>query len=193
MTEFKRGAGVVFTCGPLGLLKEENGSRFVGGATVNEGDLGIYWGPISWGTIQEGWHLVAVEVGEEVYFAPVHMNQFTHLPDVVPQPCNECPWRKVALSGYLGPHSPKEWIRMAHGESAIACHKTIKVSESWEGTRQCAGAASFRANVAKTPRDPSVAYGPAREDVFPDNQAFLDHHAPGQVWEMADMYNREDS
>lgn len=77
---------------------------------------------------------------------------------------------------------------MAHGETAIACHRTIKVSGSWEGARQCAGAASFRANVFKSPRDPEVADGPPRDDVFHSNQAFLDHHAPGEVWKAMDMW-----
>lgn len=94
----------------------------------------------------------------------------------VATPCNECPWRRDAEPGYLGPHSPEEWLTLAHFDTPIACHKTIKTPLRWEGASQCAGAAAFRANVAKSPRDPRVARGPARADVFASNQEFLDHH-----------------
>lgn len=113
----------------------------------------------------------------------------TDLPPPLANPCNECPWRKNAKAGYLGPHRAKKWAQMAHGEGAIACHKTIKVSESWEDTRQCAGAASFRANVCKMPRDPTVAQGPPRDDVFQTTEAFVEHHTDGdQTWHPSDMY-----
>ena len=83
---------------------------------------------------------------------------------------------------------------MIHGESAIACHKTIVASGEWEGAKQCAGAASFRANVAKSPRDRSVAQGPKRDDVFPSNQAFVEHHTKGkQTWVLHDMYASRDA
>lgn len=115
------------------------------------------------------------------------------LPPVVASPCSECPWRKSAVAGYLGPHSAKEWVRMAHGETAIACHKTIQVDESWEGARQCAGSAAFRANVCKRPRDPNVASGPPREDVFSNNEEFVSHHTHGeQHWQASDMWNNDE-
>ena len=111
------------------------------------------------------------------------------LPPPVPQPCNDCPWRKNATPGWLGPHSAKQWVRMAHGETPIACHETIKFDGSWEGAKQCAGAASFRANVAKRPRDPAVALGPRREDVFETTEDFVEYHTEGQqTWEPTDMW-----
>lgn len=113
-------------------------------------------------------------------------------PPAVASPCVECPWRKEAPPGWLGPNGAKQWLRIAHGESAIACHRTVKQSGSWDGAKQCAGAASFRANVAKSPRNPQIADGPARDDVFDSNQEFLDHHAPGEVWVPDDMYANED-
>jgi hypothetical protein len=65
------------------------------------------------------------------------------------------------------------------GETPIACHLTIRKDGEWvEGTRQCAGAARFRANVCKSPRDPSVREGcrPDHERVFSTVQEFNDHH-----------------
>lgn len=114
------------------------------------------------------------------------------LPPCVASPCSQCPWRKSAAPGYLGPYSPRQWLRIAHGESAIACHKTIKVSGSWEGTSQCAGAAAFRANVCKNPRDPQVIAGPPREDVFQSNEEFMRHHTGGlEGWDPSDMYTED--
>ena len=111
----------------------------------------------------------------------------------VASPCNECPWRKDSRPGHLGPHSAKQWIRMAHSDTAIACHKTIQISESWEGTQQCAGAAAFRANVAKRSRDPRVIQRPPRDDVFPDNESFVEHHTRGKEhWEPSDMWDFEE-
>lgn len=98
------------------------------------------------------------------------------LPEAVKEPCSECPWRINAVPGWLGPYEAETWVRMAHGEIPIACHQTIKEDRSWEGAKQCAGAAAYRANVAKSPRDREVAVGPKREDVFASPQEFKEYH-----------------
>lgn len=66
---------------------------------------------------------------------------------------------------------------MAHGEVAIACHLTIEVDGEWAGNvKQCAGAAIYRANVCKSPRDPEIALLPQdKEKVFGFGE-FLEHH-----------------
>lgn len=92
-----------------------------------------------------------------------------------PSPCDECPWRKDSIPGYLGPHTAEEWLNMAHGEGPIACHKTIKVNDSWEGARQCRGAASYRANSLKIPRNPEIVVGPTDDRVFKFWE-FIEHH-----------------
>lgn len=104
------------------------------------------------------------------------------LPPATPNPCDECPWRRDSLAGYLGPLDAEGWIQHAHGDFPIACHKTIapKIGQAeWDdpGIRQCRGAASFRANVCKEPRDPEViSWPPDPERVFDSNEEFLDHH-----------------
>jgi len=73
---------------------------------------------------------------------------------------------------------------MAHGEAAIACHKTIvSTDENGEGDwadpkmRQCAGVAIFRSNVFKEPRNPQITTLPAdHEKVFSWNNEFIEHH-----------------
>lgn len=99
-------------------------------------------------------------------------------PPPVKEPCRECPWRRASWAGHLGPFSPEEWLDILHGESPIACHLTIPPGGGWgDNTRQCRGAAIMRANVCKTPRNPSIETGP--EDpvtVFRRNAEFLEHH-----------------
>lgn len=105
-------------------------------------------------------------------------------PEATPQPCSECPWRRVAGVGWLGPYSAEDWLEVIHGESPIACHQTITETNvegvgDWEhpSMRQCRGAAIFRRHVGKTPRNPSIATGPEDpEHVFGSNQEFLDYH-----------------
>lgn len=98
-------------------------------------------------------------------------------PPAVKSPCNECPWRRNARPGFLGPHTAEEWARLAHTDTPIACHKTIKRNLDWVGALQCAGAAIFRRNVGKSPRDPAVAVGPLdTERVFRNDDEFVDHH-----------------
>ena len=106
------------------------------------------------------------------------------LPPVAAKPCNECPWRRDSAPGHLGPNSAEEWVEMAHGEVAIACHKTIVV-EPGETTgdwahpkmRQCAGVAIFRRNVFKEPRNEQIVTLPRdTETIFGWNDEFIAHH-----------------
>ena len=81
--------------------------------------------------------------------------------------CGECPWRKDSAPGWLGPHSAEEWNALAHSDAPIACHASLKTNESWEGAQQCAGAASYRRHICKSPRDARIATGPEdRENIF---------------------------
>lgn len=103
-------------------------------------------------------------------------------PDCVAEPCNECPWRRDAMPGHLGPMDAREWAQAAHGETAIACHKTLS-GDGWEGASQCRGAAIFRENVCKNPRNPTITTGPEDHDqVFSSNEQFVNHHEPFDPW-----------
>lgn len=111
--------------------------------------------------------------------------QIIEIPKPTPSPCSECPWRRRSVPGFLGPHKPEEWCEIAHSDAPIACHKTVVVTDPIERTgswthpklRQCRGAAIFRANVCKTPRNPNRAVGPEdKESVFASNDEFINHH-----------------
>jgi hypothetical protein len=105
-------------------------------------------------------------------------------PPTTPKPCVECPWVRTARPGHLGPATAEEWCEIAHGEPPVACHMTIKRVDlegigNWEdpAMRQCAGAAIFRANISKTPLNPSIARGePDRNLVFSWDDEFISHH-----------------
>src|SRR5262245_59749948 len=85
---------------------------------------------------------------------------------VTTRPCNECPFRKTALPGWLGPLSAEDWVSLLHSDAPIACHMTIDVSQDWEGASQCAGAANMRRALCKLPRDRTVARGEDDPTVF---------------------------
>jgi hypothetical protein len=88
----------------------------------------------------------------------------------IKRPCSDCPWARDALNGWLGGNTAHEWIIMAHGETLIECHVHPDV--------QCAGAAIYRANVSKVPRDRALLVLPAdNKIVFANPGEFHAHHA----------------
>lgn len=88
------------------------------------------------------------------------------------KPCHDCPWRRVALPGWLGGAEPTDWIADAHGEARIACHTVVGDPQP-----QCVGAAIYRANNHKLPRDRTILRAEANHDtVFSSPGEFMEHH-----------------
>lgn len=87
----------------------------------------------------------------------------------IDKPCSDCPFSRTSLAGWLGSDSPEQWMGHVHGEARVECHVY--------GDAQCAGAAIYRANVAKKPRDRGALTLPAnRAIVFASPAEFLAHH-----------------
>lgn len=85
------------------------------------------------------------------------------------KPCSDCSWARASLKGWTGDVPPEGWIEDVHGEARIECHTKLGA--------QCAGAAIYRSNVLKSPRDKSLLILPANKLlVFARPQEFLDHH-----------------
>lgn len=85
------------------------------------------------------------------------------------RPCTDCPFARTAFSGWLGDNSAEEWVAMLHGEARIDCHAIIGP--------QCAGAAIYRANVGKLPRDKTLFMLLAdRKLAFAGPGEFVRHH-----------------
>lgn len=95
-------------------------------------------------------------------------------------PCGDCPWRRVALQGWLGGMTAEEWVASAHGDQAIECH----TRHSDKMFIQCAGASIYRSNMAKLPRADAFRFLdvvpltlPAdRAKVFASPVEFVAHH-----------------
>jgi len=86
------------------------------------------------------------------------------------KPCSDCPWARNSLAGWLGGSTPEEWVAEAHSDNHIDCH-TLKGA-------QCAGAAIYRANVIKSPRNPEVLrLPPDGLRVFRNPNEFVEHHS----------------
>ena len=108
------------------------------------------------------------------------------LPEATSQPCRECPWRRKAAAGWLGPYDAEQWLLLVNSDAPIACHLTIpdeaedEDPETWNDhkIKQCAGAAQYRKNVAKMPRDKEIALAAERDttEVFATPVEFKDHH-----------------
>lgn len=79
--------------------------------------------------------------------------------------CNECPFRKNSLRGWLGPDSPEEVIQKVHGEGGYVCHMSIagkpQMDDSGlvDGTKyghQCIGAIQHASVSCKRYRQPDL-------------------------------------
>lgn len=85
------------------------------------------------------------------------------------KPCSDCPLSRGSLPGWLGSDDPQTWLRMLHGETRIECHTLLGA--------QCAGAAIYRANVAKLVHDRSQLWlSQDTKAVFANPAEFLKHH-----------------
>lgn len=111
-------------------------------------------------------------------------------------PCNDCPFRKKAMPGWLGAASPQDFIDSILHEDPLPCHQTINYDDpdwkaKWESAKtgkMCAGALIHSANIAKAPRDPAFPRMPAdRETVFATPRDFLHFHESARVrsWQFA--------
>lgn len=86
------------------------------------------------------------------------------------KPCSDCPFTREALRGWLGSMTLDEWLRSAHGEAQIGCHV-------YAGA-QCAGAAIYRANCAKSCHTPGILKLPKdRKLCFSNQMEFKAHHS----------------
>ena len=86
-------------------------------------------------------------------------------------PCSDCPLRRDSLNGWLGDTgSPEDWRAALHSDSRMDCHVLRGA--------QCAGAAIYRRNVCKSPRDKSILVLPSdRKTVFAGPHEFVKHHS----------------
>lgn len=101
------------------------------------------------------------------------------------KPCADCPWARTAVPDWLGGETSGGWVSLVHSDVHIDCHTLLKKKAERHDDRsvdpmepwQCAGAAIYRANVCKSPRDKTnLELPPDEKLVFSSPQGFLDHH-----------------
>lgn len=113
-------------------------------------------------------------------------------------PCNDCPFRRKAMPGWLGSGSPESFIDCINRDDILPCHQTIDYGdplwkEKWitQATgNACAGALIMTANMCKRPRDPAFpTMEPDEEAVFATPMEFVRYHrdAPVHSWDDKDQ------
>ena len=104
---------------------------------------------------------------------------------VAKAPCNECPFKRTSIPGYLGGGAHQlanDYLILAHSDANVACHTSPGFSSGNEETmRPCAGLAMYRNNVCKIPRDAEAAkackdVGKSAPEIFAHPPEFLAHH-----------------
>lgn len=93
----------------------------------------------------------------------------------ITKPCEDCPFSRKSISGWLGGSSPAEYCLDAHQDSLIECHTKLMGGEPI----QCAGAAIYRANVCKCCDGFSLPVD--KERVFASPKEFLEHHTKSKL------------
>lgn len=108
------------------------------------------------------------------------------LHDNLRKPCNECPFRRKAFPGWLGPWQADEIpVHLSFG-GVFPCHRTIPGDglgyDSPDAKMEhCAGASIFLNNKLETHRNPDVIehqklVGTDHKNVFSWSHEFLTHH-----------------
>ena len=88
-------------------------------------------------------------------------------------PCSDCPWSRDSIPGWLGGATVDDWLTAIQSDEPIDCH-------ALKGP-QCAGAAIYRGNTFKLPRDPGVLRLDANKThTFSGPDEFREHHRGGQ-------------
>ena len=112
----------------------------------------------------------------------------------VAKPCDDCPFRRNAMPGWLGAGSPESFIDTIRSEGYLPCHQTLNYEDaSWKARwlaqsdgRGCAGALIMSANMCKLPRDQAMPRMPAdRNPVFATAAEFIAFHrrAGARSWQ----------
>jgi hypothetical protein len=91
--------------------------------------------------------------------------------------CNDCPFRKKSVPGWLGPWENAWHIMQSVYHNYFPCHKTIKYDGITKGTIPCAGALIFCKNIMKLPRDPMMCGEVEKSDlIFQTEAEMMLHH-----------------
>ncbi len=96
------------------------------------------------------------------------------------KPCVECPFSRAIAPGFTGGADPSVYIGQAVWPFLLPCHMDPRYAVERRSLEliQCAGAATFRANIGVAGRMPSALLrcDPDRQAVFATPAELLAHH-----------------
>lgn len=101
-------------------------------------------------------------------------------------PCNECPFRKAAAPGWLGPWNQDTILQQAHSESGLACHvdglikKKLPDLELHDKVHVCVGGLMNANASCKSFRNPELREFAKKVGTSPDILTaweFKEHHS----------------
>lgn len=98
------------------------------------------------------------------------------------KPCKECVFRRDSSPGEMGGSPPGTYIGQSEGPFWIPCHLSTNYDDpNWKSDLkkpQCAGAATYRANLGIDHKMPDFLERrqPDHEAVFSEHREFLAHH-----------------
>lgn len=121
----------------------------------------------------------------------------TRFVDPVSQPCNNCPFRRKSMPGWLGAGSPESFIDCMQRDEPLPCHQTVDYDdEHWlakwmlqrdSKMKMCAGALVFMRN--KLQNNPFAKVEKDHENIFSNSVEFVRHHreASTHSWKEEDQ------
>lgn len=103
------------------------------------------------------------------------------------KPCNQCPYRKESLPGFLGDanYQPELFLQQLDMKEMHPCHLAIKDWENYTkeellAANKCTGALQFMNNSLRIHRNPKIAAlqktAGKNEKVFQWKSEFIEHH-----------------
>lgn len=100
---------------------------------------------------------------------------------VVGTPCKECPWRRASAPGWLGNHTPGDFIALSEQGAHLPCHLHVSYEDAdWQEQAarapQCAGHAVYLANRCKLPSGDQIVGKADHKLVFTRPHEFVAHH-----------------
>lgn len=110
--------------------------------------------------------------------------------------CNDCPFRRKSMAGWLGGSSPEGFIDCMQRDEPLPCHQTIdyddpdwlvKWMEQEDTGKMCAGSLVFMANKLQRPHAKDFPTLPRDlENVFSNSVEFTRHHRESATWSWDD-------
>lgn len=96
------------------------------------------------------------------------------------QPCNECPWRKKSLAGWLGGHSAEYYADAVQKNEIPPCHN-VDFGPDDDRSAFCVGALAVGSNQCILPRNTDGAQAAQKkitkkDACFGSVYAFYEHH-----------------